>query len=185
MLGLISHISPRIIYLTEEEFEASTAVLEAVESDCASEFPDEVAESINAVLAEPRVKAFVKKWGARDGELCRVAANVMCDAILHLLIVSTPWLDEFESEIENLIDDIKFELSTRSNAQKLAQREDARKKAHQLAADPRFNGPKISRSKRIYLAQSIFTDAERSLIASIVEEAENLTWLRANSVSEA
>jgi hypothetical protein len=101
--ALIRHVRPRLVYLAAAEFDAGDDLLDAIE------------EEDETILDIPAVKKVVTKWRARDGQTCRVALAVMADGVIHDIIEDADWLAEFESEVEDLVEDIEKVLEARDH----------------------------------------------------------------------
>ncbi|MGD0633858.1 MAG: hypothetical protein ABSA13_06225 [Beijerinckiaceae bacterium] len=101
--ALIRHLRPRLVYLVSAEFDAGDDLLDAVE------------EEDESLLELPAVKTVVSKWRARDGQTSRVALAVMSDGVIHDIVEDADWLAEFESEAEDLMEEIEKALEARDH----------------------------------------------------------------------
>ena len=164
---LIAHLRPRLVYLLPTPFDAQQ------ESD----------EQVS--LGSASAKRFLEKWKAYDGQTCRLVIAVMAEGVLHCVVETTDWLDDFEEEAEALAEaqrealNAEFERAQEAEARKAEAEEKKRLAPYikKLAADPRFLAPKISAPKRLTLAEALFPDLDRTTIRKIVDRAVNEHWL--------
>lgn len=167
----MKHIRPRLIYVFSTSFDVrtETALIFDVEED-----------ELDASL-----KKFLAKWAAHNGGTCRLVLGVMCDGILHGIVETADWLDEFEEEAEALVDETRdatreaFDREREDEARRADAAEKKRLAPHvkKLLADPRFDGPKTSLSKRIALAEILLPDLDPTTIRKVVDRADNQLWL--------
>jgi hypothetical protein len=176
-LALIPHARPRVVYLWKRGFEAHAMALHSLidnDDDTGEEVDEEVG---NEIANDARFASIVKRWCSRDGEIGSFVASFILDGILHTAVESEAWLDEFNDDVSELAESLGEDTEGEEARIAAAELAEIRDKAKQLAADPLFNGPKVSRAKREYLARHLFADMEERTISFIVEEAENMQWL--------
>jgi hypothetical protein len=164
---LIAHLRPRLVYLAPTQFDAHEEADEQV------------------ALGTASAKRFLEKWKAHKGQTCRMVIAVMADGVLHCVVETTDWLDDFEEEAEALAEaqrealNAEFERAQEAEARKAEAEEKKRLAPYikKLAADPRFLAPKISAPKRLTLAEALFPDLDRTTIRKVVDRAVNEHWL--------
>gem|GEM_PF-2693045 len=167
--ALIRHLKPRLIYMVLTQFDAR----EAVESHFEVE---ELDGSLRKLAA---------KWKSRDGQSAQLILGVIADGVLHGVIDTPDWFDEFEEEAEQLeLDRAERQRAAfdRLQEDERNQREDNEKKrlapyVTKLVSDERFNAPKISAAKRLALAESMFPDLDKTSAKKAVDRAANELWL--------
>jgi hypothetical protein len=162
-------LRPRLIYLTKTSFDTR----------------EEAEELIDTTEA----KKFISKWSAQEGETCRFVVGVMADGVLHCIVETTDWFDDFEAETEALANAQRetmrqeFDRAQEVEARK-AESEEKKRLApfiKKLIGDPRFFASKISAPKRLTLAEALFPDLDRTTIRRIVDRAVNEHWLAESS----
>ena len=90
---VMAHCRPRIVYLHVGRFEPLADALTAMDID----------ESVDEEIAnDRRVKALVKKWTFRGGEVSTLLATFMADGVLHISMRQPDWMDDFKTEAEDL-----------------------------------------------------------------------------------
>jgi hypothetical protein len=176
---LIAHVRPPVLYLWEQQFEAKTMAIANLEGDGDWGGDDPDGEAEPEIVKDARFKSLTKRWRAHDGQLSRFAASFMAQGILHTTIEAEVWVDKFESEVEQLAEQLSQEGAEEESRLNAADEKDIRDKARLLAADPLFSAPKGSRAKREYLASDLFPSIDDRTISRIVEEAEKIEWLQA------
>lgn len=167
---LVKHVRPRLIYVFSTSFDVRT------ETALIFDVEDELDASL---------KKFLAKWAAHNGETCRLVLGAMCDGILHGIVETADWLDEFEEEAEALVDETRdairdtFDREREDEAKQADAAEKKRLAPHvkKLLADPRFDGPKTSVSKRIAPAELLLPDLDPTTIRKVVDRADNQFWL--------
>jgi hypothetical protein len=181
-LALISHAKPRVIYLLKGEFEAHAMALAGLTDDAdeAADVEEENETPDDEIAADPRFRSLVKRWQARDGQSGTVVASFMVDGVLHRIVESETWVDDFRDEVSELAEALGTEADNKYAEDATIEAAEIERMAKQLLADPLFFGPKVSRAKREYLAKHKFAGADEQTISLVVEEAENMHWL-ANS----
>lgn len=167
--SLVKHLRPALIYMLLTKFNAKEEVeahLEAEELDCDA-------------------RSLVAKYRDKDGLSSRLVLGLMADGILHGIVETADWFNEFDIEADELME---ARLQARSEAFAQMQEADAKireteeKKrlapfVKKLTADPRFLAPKISAAKREALAEALFPDLDRSTVRKIVDRAATEVWL--------
>jgi hypothetical protein len=160
---LIDHIKPKIVYLSVTAFEAAEELEASIDDE--------------DLLDNPQAKRLITSWRFRDGQTCRAVLGVMCDGILHGIVEETSWLQEFETQIELMLDELQ-QLGEENERQLQTDAEKMNAiKVKQLMSDPRFNAPKVGIVKRTALAETLFPGVDRDTIRAIVERAEREHWL--------
>ncbi|MDX0654715.1 hypothetical protein GOD34_29020 [Sinorhizobium medicae] len=167
--ALIKHLRPRLVYMLLTSFDAEAAVEGHFEVD-------ELDSDLNKLAA---------KWRKRNGQTARLILGFMADGILHAIIETTVWFDEFEEEAEQLEANRAERLQAdfdRRQEEERSQREAEEKKrltpyVKKLVADERFNAPKISAAKRLALAETMFINLDRASTKKAVDRAVNELWL--------
>jgi len=167
--ALIKHLKPRLIYMVLTQFDAR----EAVESNF------EVEE------LDSNLRKLAAKWKNRDGQSAQLILGLMADGVLHGVIDTPDWFDEFEEEAEQL----GAERAERLRAEFDRLQEDERNQREadekmrlapyvkKLVADDRFNAPKISAAKRLALAESMFPELDKTSAKKAADRAANELWL--------
>ncbi|WP_240535341.1 CCDC34 family protein [Rhizobium freirei] len=166
--SLVKHLRPRLIYMLLTKFNAE----------------DEVEASFEEEL-DRDLKQLVAKYRNRDGLSSRLVLGLMADGVLHGIVETTDWFEEFDIEVDGLAE---ARLQAQSEAFAQMQEADARKRdaeerkrlapyIKKLVADARFLAPKISAAKREALAETLFPDLDRSTVRKIVEKAATDLWL--------
>jgi hypothetical protein len=97
MKGLVGHLKPRVLFVVEGTFDAFSEVV--TELDDGETDEEELAE-------KKKVKALLKRWQPHDGEICRVVISMMVDGVLYHTMEEAGWLSEFQTEVEELADDL-------------------------------------------------------------------------------
>ena len=89
-------------------------------------------------------------------------------------------MGELEAEAAESHTLIKEERRALREVKSSDERERLHSLSRQLAGDLRFVAPKTSRTKRLFLASTLFESVDESDLWQIVERAENIVWLAAN-----
>jgi hypothetical protein len=97
MLALIDHLKPRVVFIVEVAFDALTELV--------MEIGDEDLD-IEELERDKRVKPLLKRWRERDGETARVVVSMYIDGVLYTLMEQASWLEAFESEAEEVADEL-------------------------------------------------------------------------------
>ena len=166
---LIKHLKPRLIYMLLLSFDA----LDTVKSHFEVEELDDIS------------RKFAEKWMNRDGQSAQLVLGMMVDGVLHGLLETADWFDEFEEEAEQLeaaraerlrakFDQIQQDERNQREAEEKKRLAPIVKK---LLADPRFTTAKISAAKRLTLAETIFPELDRTTLKKSVDRASNEAWL--------
>ncbi|MBY3575420.1 hypothetical protein HFN65_31270 [Rhizobium laguerreae] len=169
--ALIRHIRPRLIYMVLTKFDPI----------------DEGAADFKEDELDRALKKLADKWKARDGQSSRLILGLMADGVLHGIVETVSWFDDFEEEAEALTEARAEEFRAafeRDQDAERARRETEEKErwapyVKKLTSDARFNAPKISAPKRMTLAESLFPDLDRTSLKKVVERATSQQWLGA------
>ncbi|WP_426122481.1 hypothetical protein [Pararhizobium sp. PWRC1-1] len=167
--ALVKHLKPRLIYMVRTTFDAGEDVMAHFEED-------ELDSGLMKLAAE---------WTNRNGQSSRLILGLMADGVMHGIIETADWFDDFEEEAEELSGPRQQAIS---DAFARLQEADARKRevdekkrfapiVKKLIADPRFDAPKISAAKRLRLAETIFPEEDRSTLKKAVDRAISELWL--------
>lgn len=167
IVALMRHVRPRVAYLDAERFSAAEYVGLSFENE----------DSDGRALEHPQVKRLLRSWRYREGQLCRVGIGVVFEGVLHAVVEHKSWVEDFETALSEVAEAVQNEIREKSLEIDHKQRRQIKKQAEMLVTDPRFTHPKASRSKRMYLASTVFADLDEKEIYLIVEEAENMVWL--------
>jgi len=97
MLDLIEHLKPKVVFVAEVSFDALTEVL--------LELDDEDLD-VDELERDKRVKPLLKRWRERDGESCRVVVGFLVEGAFYHMMEQAAWLEEFESEAEEVADEL-------------------------------------------------------------------------------
>ncbi|MCW1753035.1 hypothetical protein [Rhizobium acaciae] len=167
--SLVRHLKPRLIYMILTEFDAK----------------EEVAAHFEEDELDTGLKKLAAKWTNRNGQSSRLILGLMADGVMHGIVETADWFDDFEEEAEALEDVRADEMRTEFDQQQEAERQrreaDEKKRlapiVRKLVADPRFVAPKISAAKRVTLAETLFPDVDRATIKKAVEKAVAEIWL--------
>lgn len=167
--GLIRHLKPRLIYMVLTAFDAK----------------EEVAAHFEEDELDTGLKRLATKWTNRNGQSSRLILGLMADGVMHGIVETADWFDDFEDEAEALegvcADEFRAEFDREQEAERQRREADERKRlapiVEKLEADPRFVAPKISAAKRVTLAETLFPDVDRSTIKKAVEKGVNEIWL--------
>lgn len=167
--ALIKHLRPRLIYMLLSQFDAKEEVM--------GHFEEEELERDLAKLA--------KKWAGKDGQSSRLVLGLMADGVLHGIVETADWFDEFDIEADALAeardDEMRAAFDRDQEAERSRREADERKRlapiVKKLIADPRFNAPKISAAKRLTLAETIFPDEDRTTLKKAIDRATSELWL--------
>lgn len=101
---VLAHCRPRIVYLHASRFEPLADALIAMDVDNEEE-----------IAKDRRVKALVKKWTSQEGEVSTLLATFIADGVLHISMRQPDWVDDFESDAEDLADVMANEASEASS----------------------------------------------------------------------
>jgi hypothetical protein len=167
--SLVRHLKPRLIYMILTEFDAKEEVAAYFEED----------------ELDTGLKKLATKWTNRNGKSSRLILGLMADGVMHGIVETADWFDDFEEEAEALeevrADEMKTEFDREQVAERQRREADERKRlapiVKKLVADPRFIAPKISAAKRITLAETLFPEVDRTTIKKAVEKAVSEIWL--------
>jgi len=165
---LIRHLRPRLIYMVRTQFQAR----EEIEDRFDGEFDAEL-------------KKLVAKWKARDGRSSTLFIGLVADGVSHGAIETADWYDEFEAEIEGIVEarrEAQSEAFIRMQEEERirVEAEERRRLApmiDELLADLRFNAPKTSAAKRLMLAESMFPDKDRTTLKKAIQGAVSKAWI--------
>lgn len=171
-LSLLSQCRPRIVYCHDESFDAEKALRVLLDME------DDDEDEIEILSKNSGFKALTKKWAKKNGVTSLLVVNFVVDGVLHMVLEQPEWVDEFESEGEEIESSIAEAIRLESVKSLSAERKQFRDAAKALCDHPRFREGKWSREKREYLAKGLFPDFDDRAIRSIVEEATNMDWVK-------
>jgi hypothetical protein len=167
--SLVKHLRPRLIYMLLTQFNAK----------------EETEAHFEVEELDRDMKKLVAKYRDKDGLSSRLVLGLMADGILHGIVETADWFDEFDIEADELA-----EARHRAQSEAFAQMQEADARSREaeekkrmapyvkkLMADARFLAPKISAAKREALAETLFPDLDRSTVRKIVEKAATDLWL--------
>ncbi|NEK40637.1 hypothetical protein GR250_04215 [Rhizobium leguminosarum] len=166
---LVRHLKPRLIYMILTEFDAK----------------EEVAAHFEEDELDTGLKKLAAKWTNRNGQSSRLILGLMADGVMHGIVETADWFDDFEEEAEALADvradEITAEFDREQEAERQRRETDEKKRlapiVKKLVADPRFVAPKINTAKRVTLAETLFPAVDRATIKKAVEKAVTEIWL--------
>lgn len=167
--SLVKHLRPRLIYMVLTQFDAREEVL--------THFDEEGLDR--------DLKKLATKWKAKDGQSARLMLGLMADGVLHGIVETADWFDEFDIEANELAlarQQEQDDAFSRLKGAEARDREAAEKKllapiVKELIADPRFDAPKISAAKRLTLAETLFPEEDRTTLRKAVDRAVSELWL--------
>jgi hypothetical protein len=168
-IDLIRRVRPTIVYLHAENFDAEEDLLGELDLDDSDQ---------EAAASHRRVKACLKKWSVKNGQLSKLSAHFIKDGAHHLMLVSADWYESFEDEVAEVEEALEEDSVARAIEFKRAAQVALREYANKLMNHPKFNGPvRVSHEKRTFLAGELFPDLDPSTLRDIVDLATNLDWL--------
>lgn len=97
MKALIGHLKPRVLFVVEATFDALSEVLTELDDGETDE---------QELVEKKRVKALLKRWQKHEGEICRVVISMMVDGMLYHTMEESEWLSNFQTEVEELADEL-------------------------------------------------------------------------------
>lgn len=167
--SLVKHLKPRLIYMVLTTFDAK----------------EDVAAHFEVEELDRDLKKLATKWKAKDGQSARLVLGLMADGVLHGIVETADWFDEFDIEADELAlarQQEQDDAFARLKEAEARDREAEEKKllapmVDKLLADPRFNAPKISVAKRLTLAGTLFPEQDRATLRKAVDRAVNEVWL--------
>lgn len=106
-----------------------------------------------------------------------VTCHIEGGGLMNVATGLAPWYEGFLQEAGPAIDAALAGIADSTEAES---RRTLRAQARTLLADPRFNAPKVTRSKREFLAREIFPGLRAKACEHAVEEAENLAWFESS-----
>jgi hypothetical protein len=166
-LALIAAVRPPVLYLAEVRLRIDEIVDEA-RSDLGlpadATLPQSILEPLHRL--EPHA-----------GEICRVFVHFTAGGVLHSTIASTPSLDAFEDALEVEVERACEASTEMEEGERSARAAHVDSLARQLVAEPAFTYGRTSAAKRLLLAERMFPDVDRYLLAEAVDRAEQLDWL--------
>ena len=171
-VSVIRHTKPRLICLIESVFELESEIAELIETAEGNEDDDDRADANSVAL-----RSIVRKWNKYEGKPCLVLAATLADGIILTSVLSPPWREEFDAEleaVEQLISENHEEERLALNKRDSAE---VREKAAILADHPSFNAGRTSFEKRAFLAEQLFPNLDPELLQAITRRAENIDWL--------
>ncbi|QPB24505.1 hypothetical protein [Rhizobium sp. 007] len=166
--SLVKHLRPKLIYMVLTKFEAT--------EDVESHFEQELDRDL---------KKLASKWKAKDGQSARLVLGLVADGVLHGIVETADWFDEFDIEADELAEarqQAEADAFARLQEADAKSRETEEKKrlapiVKKLLADPRFVASKISAAKRLTLAETLFPEESRTTLRKAVDQAANEVWL--------
>jgi len=166
-IRLIVEIKPRVIYLFEQPFD----LMEEIET------PQEELESIGADSPSDGLKSVRRRFAGYEGQVSAAIAAFMIDGILHTVVSTAGWYDEFGSAIEAIVAAAREDAAANRFSERSAQAQKVGRKAALLARHPSFNYGRVSFDKRMMLAEALFEDCDQGELSEITRRAEHLFWL--------
>lgn len=171
---LVNHLKPRLIYLLLTKFDSK----------------EEVSDHFELEDLDPTLKKLAGKWKSRNGQTSRLVVGLVADGVLHGIVETADWFDEFEDELETLSNARADEASAAFDRQQEAERlkREADEKKHlaritrALLADLRFSASKVSAAKRLALAEALFPDEDRTTLKKAVDRAATEAWLAGSDI---
>jgi hypothetical protein len=176
----ILDLRPRAIYLVEREFEAEGEIHERFASELGVD-EDEILDEPASVLIFPAVQRFLKSWQKHDGTMYSCSARFMLDGVLHCWIEMEEWYKIFDSELDELAEELSASEDGRRHKLASDKRAKLSERANVLAEHALFNAPKATKAKRAYLAAQLFPESNDLDISVIVEEAESIFWYQTHA----
>lgn len=128
---------------------------------------------------------FQRNGSIAMGQSSRLILGLMADGVLHGIVETADWFDDFEEEADVLVnvraDEERATFDREQEAERKQREADEKKRLapiiKKLIADPRFVAPKISAAKRMALAETLFPEVDRTTIKKAVEKAISEAWL--------
>ncbi len=162
---LITHLRPKLIYVSSTKFNSREQVMEALDEE------DETSLNLSSS------KKLVSTWRSRNGETCRIILALMYDAVLHVLVEEAKWFADFEVAADALSEEVEEIGQESTRKVRIEERTKLSSFVKQLISDPRFSAAKVGVAKRTLLAETLFPDLDQDVIGTIVVQAENDFWL--------
>jgi hypothetical protein len=172
----IEALKPRALYLEAHQFDATERAETMLLSDEDQDDQNDDSDEFQNLRSRKDLSSFLARWEKRNGTTCGVTSVFQFDGILHICTETETWLEQFDSELSDLMGKIDEEDSQRNLAVEEEQSSEIKVKAKKLADHKLFDAPPRSHAKRIYLAERIFPGINQYEIGKIVELAENMAW---------
>ena len=166
-LALIQVAKPRVIYVDETLLDLDE-LLDAAKDHLGLGEDDEMPATLRTAVAPLRKNA---------GKHCSTSAHFVVDSVLHSTEASASWMDEFESQLEDLASDAREVSNGDRERARAAEAAHVESLAKRLSADPAFHYGKTSAAKRHLLATAMFPDEDGGLLDEVVDLAQRLDWL--------
>jgi hypothetical protein len=177
-LTLVKNVRPRLIYLSEVQFDPDSQISEALSQFEESDSKDLNSQEQNPQPLDKRLISLKSHWREHQDQLCGIVLAFMIDGVMHMCVNSTSWSDEFDKALDDVVTEIVEESAAKKTL--LDERDDAviRENAKILAAHHAFNSGRPSFAKRVFLAEKLFPGVNEDVLDRITERAEKLDWLK-------
>lgn len=173
-LRAIQHLRPRIVYMLESQLNLESAALQSLE-----DLQDEADE--RGPLAEPVLMAgfseLKRKWQSHEGDTSSIIVEFVADGILHTTIALASWRDEFDANLEAILEGVREQSAQAMEADRDVCKHRVQKNAATLIAHPSFSAGRPSFEKRLFLAETLFPDLDAQELQEVTSHAEKLAWL--------
>jgi hypothetical protein len=169
---VISAHAPRIIYLVEQAFDLAGEI-EATRDEL---------DDIGVEHSPDHLKATQRRFAAYDGQIGGTIASFMIDGVLHTVVATATWHDEFADAVEAILEDARENASAGQVSKNSEKAKAIERKALLLVKHPSFNHGRVSFDKRMALAETLFRDCDPHTLSEITRRAENLFWLEQSGV---